>query len=424
MFTNLCILFLSYFLETIGNLLVAYKTLQKKITNVLVFLGYTIALSVPLALLEHNIPNSNILYFAQAFFYIIGFTLCLIQSLPKALSLYIFTFIITGLVQYLMVIPTIVFPALTASEYYPLFALLTTIFICFIIYKWIPIERLYHVTLASDLVIRIIILNLYLFLMFGALYAKLNKASFYELFAIIFLFICTFLCINFDAIYTHTALARKDAELHAYQQYQPIVDSLIREIRMRQHNFDNAIQSFASLPLTCPDYESITSALNNYSKEAFHKNIELDLLKLNTRLVAGLLYSKMREAQHQRKILYVYIKNYALQTVMPEYLLMECIAILVDNAMEAVPEDSVISIQLSSQNGQALVEVKNPGSYISDALLKKMFEQGYTTKNDTTQKHGLGLPFLQKTIKQYNGNISCSNHIEDGINYITFKIIV
>ena len=135
MFTKLCILFLSYFLETIGNLLVAYKTLQKKITNVLVFLGYTIALSVPLALLEHNIPNSNILYFAQAFFYIIGFTLCLIQSLPKALFLYIFTFIITGLVQYLMVIPTIVFPALTASEYYPVFALLTTVFICFIIYK-------------------------------------------------------------------------------------------------------------------------------------------------------------------------------------------------------------------------------------------------------------------------------------------------
>ncbi len=424
MILNICIIFISYFLETIGNLLVAHKTLHKKIPSISILLGYTIALSTPLAILENVISNANLLYLVQAILYIIGFTCCFKQSLPKTLFLYIFTFIITGLAQYLLVVPTIAFPELASLTYYPLVALLTTTFLCFIIYQWIPIERLYHVTLASDLVIRIIVLNLYLFLMFGTLYFKLDEASFYEIFAFFFLFICTFICINLDATYTHTTLAQKKAELHAYQQYQPIVDSLIQEIRMRQHNYDNTIQSFAALPLTCPDYESISSSLSSYSREAFHKNIEVDLLKLNERLVAGLLYSKIQEAKQQRKILYVNIKNYVLQTTMPEYLLVDCIGVLVDNAIEAVSENSIISLYLSSENNQVFIAIKNPGPYITDSLLKKMFETGYTTKNDTSKKHGLGLPFLQKCINQYNGSISCSNHIEDGVNFITFKIVV
>jgi sensor histidine kinase regulating citrate/malate metabolism len=109
---------------------------------------------------------------------------------------------------------------------------------------------------------------------------------------------------------------------------------------------------------------------------------------------------------------------------MPEYLLVDCIGVLVDNAIEAVSENSIISLYLSSENNQVFIAIKNPGPYITDSLLKKMFETGYTTKNDTSKKHGLGLPFLQKCINQYNGSISCSNHIEDGVNFITFKIVV
>lgn len=416
--------FITYFLETISSTLIACKTIQHKITDIFKFLFYNLVLSIPLATVELIILNPSLLYVIQALLYILGFAFYFKQSLIKSVFQYIFTFILTGLLQYLMVIPILAFPNIKDFVYYPVIALWATSFLCLVIYLWIPIERLYNVTLASDLVIRIVIFNLYLILMFGSFYYKLHTPSFYETFAIILLYLCTFISINLDAVYTHIKLKKKEAELHAYQQYQPIVDSLIQEIRMRQHNYDNAIQSFASLPLTCPDYESITAALNTYTKEAFHNNIELKLLKLNERLVAGLLYTKIQEAQNQRKLLYVNIKNYALQTIMPEYLLMQCVGVLVDNAIEAVSEDSVITLHLSSQNGQTIIEVKNSGPHISDTLLKKMFEDGYTTKSDTTKKHGFGLPFLKKCIKQYNGSISCSNHLEEGVNHIMFRVIV
>lgn len=415
---------LTYFLETIGNVLIACKTIGYKVKNIFEFSFYILLLTGILSVSEIVIDNVNFLYIMQAILYIVLLSLYFKQSLPNTLLLYLYTYILTGLLQYSMVIPVLAFPELHTLAYYPVLALSVTTILCYIAYRSFPIERLYNVTMTSDLAIRMIIVNIYLVIMFGSIYHKLDNASSYEIFALILLYIFTFIVININAVYTRITLSKQEAELRAYQQYQPLVDNLIQDIRMRQHNFDNVIQSFAALPIICKDYDSITSALNTYSTEAFHSNIELSLLKLNERLVAGLLYTKLQEAQKQSKILYISIKNYALQTTLPEYLLMECIGILVDNAIEAVPQDSVISLQLDSENGQVIVETKNPGPYLSDQLLKKMFEVGYTTKNDTQKKHGLGLPFLQKTIKKYHGTISCQNTSNGKENHIIFKIIV
>ncbi len=414
----------TYFLETIGNILIASRTIGYKIKNTVYFSFYAFLLTVFLSITESVIDNVTLLYSIQALFYIVLLSFYLKQSIPNALLLYLYTYILSGLLQYITVIPVLAFPELYTLSYYPIIALSVTTILCYLIYRFVPIERLYNVTMTSDLAIRMILVNIYLFLMFGSIYHKLDNASSYEIFVLILLYICTFIALNINAVYTRIALSKQEAELRAYHQYQPLVDNLIQDIRIRQHNFDNVIQSFAALPLTCEDYESITSALNTYSTEAFHSNIDLNLLKLNERLVAGLLYTKTQEAQKQSKLLYISIANYSLQTTLPEYLLMECIGILVDNAIEAVPQDSVISLQLDSKNGQVIVETKNPGPYLSDQLLKKMFETGYTTKNDTQNKHGFGLPFLQKTVKQYHGSISCQNILEGNENHIIFKIIV
>lgn len=415
---------LTYFLETIGTFLIACRTIEYKIKNIFKFLFYILLLTSILSASELMINNSNLLYMIQAIIYIVLLSIYSKQPFPNALLVYVYVYIVIGVLQYLMFLPILAVPKLDTLSYYPVIALFITTMLCYAIYCFVPIERLYRITMLSDLVIRVLLVNFYLVLMFGSMYYKFHNKSFREILPLFLLYLCTFIAINMNAVFTRITLSKKEAELHAYQQYQPIVDNLIQNIRMRQHNFDNAIQSFAALPLTCKDYESITSALNEYSTEAFHSNIDINLLKLNERLVAGLLYTKLQDAQKQNKILYISIKNYALQTTLPEYLLMECIGILIDNAIEAVPQDSVISLQLGSENGQVIVEVKNPGPCLSDQLLKKIFEMGYTTKNDTQKKHGLGLPFLKKIIRQYHGTISCQN-ISDGTeNYIVFKLIV
>lgn len=415
---------ITYFLETICNFLIASRALEYKIKNIFRLACYTIFLTVSLIAVETIIKNNTLIPIIQLSIYTATFALFFKQSLLNVFSVYIYTFIISCIMQYIAVLPTIVFPAYHSFEYYPVTALVSITIISVLIYFYIPIERFFKVIVSSDHLIQLLTVNLFLLVLGGSIYYKISNHSFTEIFALFFLLLFCFLTVNVNAIYTRITFSKQQEALHAYEQYQPIVDNLIQDIRMRQHNFDNIIQSFAALPLTCTDYESITEALNTYSSEAFQNNIEVNLLKLNQRLVSGLLYTKMQEAQKQEKILHISIKNYALQTTLPEYLLMECMGILIDNAIEAVPQDSVIYLQLDSQNSQVTVETKNPGPYLSDDLLKKMFEVGYTTKNDTQKKHGLGLPFLQKTIRKYNGTISCYNTTEEGENHITFKVTV
>lgn len=416
------IIFITYILENICCFLIACKSLELKIKNVPRISFYVLLPAGVLSVLEWKCTNVAVFYVLSILIEVAVFWACFRQTLAQIFSLYVYVYVVNGLLQYVSVLPIIIFPNVTSIANYSIIALTGLVAICYILYRFIPLHHLYQILMASDLVSRMVVINLYLVVTTGVIYYKMNHASFGEIFILFFIFLSCFVAINSHVVYTRVVIARQKQILHAYEQYQPIVDNLIQDIRMRQHNYDNVLQSFAALPLICQDYDSITAALNKYSTEAFHGNIEMDLLKLNERLVAGLLYTKVQEAKKQGKILDITIKNYVLQTTLPEYLLMECIGILVDNAIEAVPQDSVIHLELHAEHGQVVVITKNVGAYLSDELLKKMFEVGYTTKNDTEKKHGLGLPFLQRIIKKYNGIISCYN--DPDTNEIVFKVTV
>ena len=122
--------FITYFLETISSTLIACKTIQHKITDIFKFLFYNLVLSIPLATVELIILNPSLLYVIQALLYILGFAFYFKQSLIKSVFQYIFTFILTGLLQYLMVIPILAFPNIKDFVYYPVIALWATSFLC------------------------------------------------------------------------------------------------------------------------------------------------------------------------------------------------------------------------------------------------------------------------------------------------------
>lgn len=140
--------------------------------------------------------------------------------------------------------------------------------------------------------------------------------------------------------------------------------------------------------------------------------------------MAALIYAKTEYASSHEILLHVQIHNYVLQTTMPEYLLMECTGILLDNAIEASPENSVITAEVDSRDGRAILSIANPGPPISDTLLKKMFKAGYTTKNDASGQHGLGLSFLKNYLEKYNGSIHYSDRRQPDGNYVVFTIEV
>lgn len=325
------------------------------------------------------------------------------------------------MIQLISVLPVVLYPALLKYPYTETIALLFNLLISLLIYQCVPINRLFHFTYSSKLPTQLLFTNLYLLTICVMLFSKWNTKSFIELFFIISLYMFSVFAINIDMFYTNLKLQKVETELQAYQTYLPIVEGLISDVRVKQHNFDNTIQSFAALPLTCNDYKSIVNALETYSKDAFEKNMPSNLLKLNCKLIAGFLHIKENEAIKQEKYLHITIKNFALQTIMPEYILMQCLGILIDNALEAVSEGTIIPLSIDSKDAKVWIEISNPCPYISDALLEQMFQIGYTTKT-TAEEHGLGLPFLSEHVKKYNGTLLCQNQTKSGENYVTFKL--
>lgn len=420
--TDKLIIFLTYLIEFFSYLMLAFKSMDKKFPRRISFWGIFTIISGILASFELMKLNTITTYLFQAAIFLFFNKIYFQCTIKVSVYLYAFIFSLNGMIQIFTMLPLMVIPELMKYALTPVAALLVTAFICYLLYRFVPLQIFFDFTLNSPFSYRLFFANLFIILISILFYFKLDTNSFLQMLFFILLVIVSIFCINFDMISTHFKMNKMQDELQAYQKYLPILEELIYDVRSRQHNFDNTIQSFAALPLGCSDYDSIVSALNKYSKDAFRQNVYSDLLRINYKLVAGFLYYKQSEAKGKNRILNFTIENYALQTVMPEYILVECIGILIDNAVEAVAEGTIIPIKIDSKRSKFYMTVSNPGPELDDVLIRKFFQKGYTTKTADRKKHGLGLFYLQQTISKYKGSIFCSNSNENGRTYIHFRL--
>ena len=115
------------------------------------------------------------------------------------------------------------------------------------------------------------------------------------------------------------------------------------------------IQALCALPLTCSTYEELAHALEQQSRTSFQNNVPIELLKLNYKLLAGFLYQKTVEAERKGITLSISIQNFALQTIVPEYELLEMTGILLDNAIEATAESEIIKVSIDSYQAKVVL---------------------------------------------------------------------
>lgn len=80
---------------------------------------------------------------------------------------------------------------------------------------------------------------------------------------------------------------------------------------------------------------------------------------------------------------------------------------LVANAVESIKETGNISIAVSRNNNDLIIEVSDDGPGISKKNQKLIFQPGFTTKFDSTGKasSGIGLTYVKDFIEQHGGTI-------------------
>lgn len=212
----------------------------------------------------------------------------------------------------------------------------------------------------------------------------------------------------------------QSTQLNAYEQYLPVLESLIQNVRIKQHNHTNEIQSIISLLHTCKDYDSLVFEMKKYINVSLESAEPDYLLKLNLHLVAGFLYHKKLQASQNGIVIDYNILSYNLECKVPEYTLVELFGILIDNAIEATPKDETVHITIDSANGKIIFSTKNPGYILTPDDRTNFFTKGYSTKAVHTNS-GLGLYNLRDIVlNQYHGSISLWNEGTD----ILFEIII
>ena len=173
-----------------------------------------------------------------------------------------------------------------------LFGSIFTFAIIVLICHFTPVTKLYSLYENSSVKVKIIISNTSLIAILTALYFRVSPDNFIDNMIMLAVCILIILFVNIEIAMTQYDLASKQKQLEAYKHYLPIVEDLIKEVRMRQHDYDNTIQAITSLAITCSTYEELSAAINDFTDHIIASNITSNLLKLNFKLAAGFIFSK------------------------------------------------------------------------------------------------------------------------------------
>lgn len=221
-------------------------------------------------------------------------------------------------------------------------------------------------------------------------------------------------------------MQQKESELKLYKHYIRPLEELVKEIRAKQHEFDNHVNAILNMHLTVNDYEELVARQSAYITEVIRDDGSrkyLPLLRISDKVLAGFLYSKIVRAPSYVKT-EVEVKSLEIISGISEHHLIEIVGTLVDNAYEACTEEmNRVAMELDSEDDRLVFLIKNQVQGMKLTNIHRFFEKGYSTKKDA-ERHGLGLYRAKMLIERYHGDIVVSMEKSDGADFICMKVVV
>lgn len=263
-------------------------------------------------------------------------------------------------------------------------------------------------------------------MMVMVIYQRISVKDFMNVFATFTISIILILILYAGMYKNYMSLRESQKQLQSYEQYLPIIEDLIDQVRMRQHDYNNELQAISMLPISYTDYDSLTAALSKKLDMSCNDHVIKNsyLLKINMKLIAGFLFSKMNLANERNIDIQIDVKNSTLTSKAEEFELLDVMSILVDNAFDATEDGGWIKVIINSDGSATTIETLNAGPKLTADMRKNYFAKGYTTKplKDGVYSRGIGLFKLKQLVTKYHGNILLDNQVIDGQNCIHFNV--
>lgn len=295
------------------------------------------------------------------------------------------------------------------------------LYLSLILFK-LPLYKFREYLITSQYIFKIVVINSFVFL--TALVSFYNFNTEILLKNIVFVLVCLLiiLFINFITLIVQREKLIQKRRLDTIENYVPVIDDLIDEVRSKQHEFDNKMLAVYSILHTSKDLEEAREKLNTYSDSMKIDEGIKKLMSIDNKVIAGFIYSKFKLAKLKKITLNVAINAKLNNIPIEEYEIIEVLGILIDNAIEASFYKEVIYLEINKNDDNLEILVRNAYEYISNTQFSKMFELGYSTKSKNSRGYGL---YNVKNIVQGNkGNILFYNSTINNLNYLTIGISI
>ncbi len=317
----------------------------------------------------------------------------------------------------------------------PIIGSTITIIVIAISCIFIPLFKIYQYILNGSFVIKLGTIHITILLLIEIGISRFTNYNTYAMLSLILSFAVVIITTDYLLIKQQRTIARQQESLENYQTYEPMMDSLIEDIRRRQHDFSNELNAINMISCTYNNYESLSHALNEHAEHLSRDFHSTDLVHLNMKVLAGFLHSKKATAAAEKKDLDIKINSYVLNSQMPEYELIKVVGILIDNALEATDENGTVKLEIGSRDDKLTFATVNKGPKLTPKLRSDMVKAGYTTKepacSDKTNgkrkrpaKRGYGLANALDLLTEYGGELYIENPESDGDTLIRFEFIV
>ena len=216
------------------------------------------------------------------------------------------------------------------------------------------------------------------------------------------------------------------AILHNRAEYRKLMEDLsgtrylVDSMRANNHDFTNKLHVILGL-IQMKMYDEATAYIQNISMVQ-RENISKVMNAVSEPSVAALLIGKIARASELNVTFILREGCYYSSADMnlPSEMLITVIGNLLDNAFEAMNEDSDYQTQkelmfgIYSKPGAVLITVDDTGSGIKKEDLDFIFENGYSTKGDG---RGTGLYQVRSMVENFGGSITVESQEDIGTSF-------
>lgn len=225
----------------------------------------------------------------------------------------------------------------------------------------------------------------------------------YSFFVINLVSLIIYFYISMKDIVRITKIEEQDLKINNLESYNKTLQIMYDNIRGFRHDYSNFLQALNGY-VHANNIEGIKLMCKSATKECMDVNKMgiLDPTVINNPAVYSLLTNKYFLAQEEGIDINIEVMIDLKEMEICNYELCKILAILLDNAIEAAREcrEKVVNIRFVKDNrvNRKLLIIENSYSE-KDIDLDKIFEKGYTSKEDTESMHGLGLWNVRRILK-------------------------